>query len=52
MPVWLQFVCYLVAAACFLLAGLRVQEHPRLYWLGLGLFAWVLVSLWTAAEAL
>jgi hypothetical protein len=47
MPIWLQFLLYLVAFACFLLAafGARSRWTGRVNLIGLGLACWVFISL-------
>ena len=47
MPIWLQFLLYLVAFACFLLAafGARSRWTGRVNLIGLGLAFWVFIPL-------
>jgi hypothetical protein len=49
-PVWLQFLFYLAAFLCFLLAavGTRARWAGRVNLLGLGLALWVFVPLVSA----
>lgn len=51
MPIWLIFICYLVAFVAFVLQALG-SAIPRLNTLGVGLAAFVAPTLWAAAEAL
>ena len=52
MPLEAQFVCFLAALACFVLAAASVTLHPRLSLVAAGLAFWVLVPFWTTLEAL
>ena len=47
MPIWLQFLLYLIAFACFLLAafGARAPLAGRINLIGLGLACWVFIPL-------
>ncbi len=47
MPVWLQFLLYLAAFVCFLLAAFSVRAPwaGRINLIGLGLALWVFVPL-------
>ena len=50
MPAALQFILYLAAFACFLLAGFSVSTRwsGRVNLIGLGLACWVFIPLVTA----
>jgi hypothetical protein len=41
----ITLILLIVAAVCFALAAFNVAPNPRVNWLGLGLFFWVLVPL-------
>ena len=47
MPIWLQFLLYLAAFVCFLLAAFSVRAPwaGRINLIGLGLACWVFISL-------
>lgn len=47
-----QFFCYLVAIVMFALVAAKIPEHPRLSYLGVGLFFGFLPWFWTAMKAL
>ena len=53
MPVWLQFLLYLAAFLCFLLAafGVRAPWAGRINLIGLGLAFWVFINLVAALRA-
>jgi hypothetical protein len=47
-----EFILYLVALVCFLIAAFVAARWPRVNWVGLGLAAWVLVPLIHALDRL
>jgi hypothetical protein len=53
MPDALEFLLYLAAFACFLLAAVSVRARwaGRVNLIGLGLACWVFINLWAALEA-
>ena len=53
MPVWLQFLLYLAAFVCFLLAAFSVRAPwaGRINLIGLGLAFWVFINLVAALRA-
>ena len=50
MPIWLQFLLYLAAFVCFLLAAASVRARwaSRVNLIGLGLAFWVFINLYAA----